>query len=474
MNTEKTDMCISHRQSNARFWMSVVLLLSDLLSLLLAGVLAVSARLAFEQSWRWDLYWQVIPVSGVCLLGYAFTRLYPGNSLGPIEELRRTTLTTTTVIFGLAGLTFFMRNPESYSRLTLGLTWLFALGLVPLGRWFTRWLAAKWGRWGEPVMVVGQGQQTQALVNYMLENLKNGLIPKAVFGGGMDDLPVPDYPIENALENHAQQPGMDTALVLINEVPTEILQALLSQHGRGYQRLILVPQLEGVSSMGVSVFNLNGSFGIAVQDHLRHRGELFVKRVMDLSVVIIGGALLLPLFGVITLCVCLDSKGGCFYGHSRIGKHGRKFRMWKFRTMLQNADLVLTEYLEKYPKLKAEWEADQKLKYDPRITRIGGLLRKYSLDELPQIWNVFKGEMSLVGPRPIVDEESRRYAEKFEFYKQVKPGITGLWQVSGRNDTTYEERVQLDEQYVRSWSIWLDVYILIKTVWVVLRRDGAY
>ena len=135
---------------------------------------------------------------------------------------------------------------------------------------------------------------------------------------------------------------------------------------------------------------------------------------------------------------------------------------------------MLERYFEANPELRSQWAQDQKLRYDPRITRIGRFLRRTSLDELPQLWNVLRGDMSLVGPRPIVEEEIARYADKYSLYTKVLPGMTGLWQVSGRNNVTYEERVNLDAYYVRNWSVWLDVYILIRTIWVVVIGDGAY
>jgi Undecaprenyl-phosphate galactose phosphotransferase WbaP len=177
---------------------------------------------------------------------------------------------------------------------------------------------------------------------------------------------------------------------------------------------------------------------------------------------------------LIGILVRLDSPGPLFYRHSRIGKDGRMFRMLKFRTMVIDADVVLEEYLLKHPELRLEWEESQKLKNDPRITRIGKFLRRFSLDEVPQFWNILKGQMSAVGPRPIVANEVRFYKGVFTLYKRVSPGLTGLWQVSGRNDTKYDERVHFDEYYIRNWSIWLDVYILIRTIWVVIRRKGAY
>jgi lipopolysaccharide/colanic/teichoic acid biosynthesis glycosyltransferase len=142
--------------------------------------------------------------------------------------------------------------------------------------------------------------------------------------------------------------------------------------------------------------------------------------------------------------------------------------------MVMNGDQVLLQYLAQHPELALEWERNQKLKDDPRVTRIGKFLRRTSLDELPQLWNVLKGEMSLVGPRPIIQEEVARYGDRFSLYTQVYPGLTGLWQVSGRNDTSYDERVRLDTYYVRNWSLWLDIYLLARTAGVVLAGRGAY
>ena len=195
---------------------------------------------------------------------------------------------------------------------------------------------------------------------------------------------------------------------------------------------------------------------------------------MDVSITLLGGLLLLPLLFAVAIAIKLTSKGPIFFGHGRIGREGKIFRAWKFRTMAANADEVLEQYLSAHPELREEWEKDHKLKDDPRITKIGKLLRKTSIDELPQIWNVLRGDMSLVGPRPIVTAEIEKYGEYFDLYTIVLPGITGLWQVSGRNDTTYEERVKLDSYYVRNWSPWMDLYLLMRTVKIVLLAEGAY
>jgi Undecaprenyl-phosphate galactose phosphotransferase WbaP len=197
-------------------------------------------------------------------------------------------------------------------------------------------------------------------------------------------------------------------------------------------------------------------------------------RVLDIGLILLAAPYIILAFLLITILIRLDSAGPVFYRQARIGRFGRRFHVYKFRTMVQNADQLLQTYLDRSPELKAEWLATHKLKKDPRVTRVGAVLRKTSLDELPQVWNILIGEMSLIGPRPIVDAEVEKYGHCFELYKQVRPGLTGLWQVSGRSDTSYKRRVELDEYYILHRSLKLDLQILWKTVFVVLRKDGAY
>jgi lipopolysaccharide/colanic/teichoic acid biosynthesis glycosyltransferase len=199
-----------------------------------------------------------------------------------------------------------------------------------------------------------------------------------------------------------------------------------------------------------------------------------LTRVIDILVILMAAPYLLFFLLLISIFIMLDSKGGPFYSQTRIGRGGRTFRAHKFRTMVLNADEILQRCLDESPDLQAEWLANHKLKHDPRVTRVGAVLRKLSLDELPQFWNIVVGEMSLIGPRPIVEAEIVRYGKCFELYKQARPGLTGLWQVSGRSDTSYQRRVELDEYYLLNRSIKMDLKILWKTVYVVLGRKGAY
>jgi Undecaprenyl-phosphate galactose phosphotransferase WbaP len=199
-----------------------------------------------------------------------------------------------------------------------------------------------------------------------------------------------------------------------------------------------------------------------------------VKRAVDLGVCLLLLPVLLPVMGVIAVAVRAGSPGPIFYGHERIGRGGRRFTILKFRTMVQGADELLDSYLASCPRLAEEWSETQKLRHDPRITRVGKFLRATSLDELPQLWNVLRGDMALVGPRPIIDEELPRYGPAVQLYQQVRPGITGIWQTSGRNELSYDQRVRLDVMYLRRWSVGMDLWLLARTAATVWRRRGAY
>ncbi len=214
--------------------------------------------------------------------------------------------------------------------------------------------------------------------------------------------------------------------------------------------------------------------GLSVKSRLREKNR-FDRLITWLNQL---GALILltlfsPLMAVVAWLIWRKDGNPIFFGHYRVGRDGQMFKCWKFRSMVVNSAEILAELLKNDPAAKAEWDRDQKLTNDPRITPVGAFLRKTSLDELPQLFNVLKGEMRLVGPRPITLGELDRYGEARWHYLNAMPGMTGLWQVSGRSDTTYEERVELDRDYVEQRSLWSDVVILVKTIAVVLGKGGA-
>lgn len=249
----------------------------------------------------------------------------------------------------------------------------------------------------------------------------------------------------------------------------------ITEASRYFQRILVVPVFgDGFRVHWLSPRDLGQAVGLLVRQNLRDKRRLRFKRGMDLLFCTLGAVVLLPLGFLLALCIRLDSPGPIFFRQRRVGQGGREIRIFKFRTMVRDADAFLQRLLQENPALQEEWKEDQKLKNDPRITRVGRILRKLSLDELPQLINVVKGDMSLVGPRPIVENEEEKYGPVYEEYCLVKPGITGLWQISGRNNTSYAERVAYDHYYISNWSVWMDLWILGKTVPVVLTGYGAY
>jgi undecaprenyl-phosphate galactose phosphotransferase len=203
--------------------------------------------------------------------------------------------------------------------------------------------------------------------------------------------------------------------------------------------------------------------------------NLVIKRGFDLTVATIAALPLAPLIALIALAIRLDSRGPVFFRQQRMGRNRRLFRCMKFRTMYHDGEKRLSDHLSVHAGSRDEWERFRKLKsFDPRVTRVGRILRRLSVDELPQLINVFRNEMSLVGPRPYLPEEAERMGDLRETVLKAPPGMTGLWQVSGRNNLTFEQRLRLDEYYVHNWSLWMDVVVLLKTVTVVLHRHGAY
>ncbi|HCQ7212642.1 TPA: undecaprenyl-phosphate galactose phosphotransferase WbaP, partial [Escherichia coli] len=238
---------------------------------------------------------------------------------------------------------------------------------------------------------------------------------------------------------------------------------------QGFRYVSVIPTLRGMplDSTDMSFIFSHEVMIFRVQQNLAKWSSRTLKRLFDIIASIAIIILLSPVLLYISRLVKKDG-GPAIYGHERIGKDGKPFKCLKFRSMVTNSKDVLNELLQNDPEAKREWDTTFKLKNDPRITKIGAVLRRTSLDELPQLFNVLKGEMSLVGPRPIITAELERYNEEVDYYLLSKPGMTGLWQVSGRSDVDYETRVYLDAWYVKNWSMWNDIAILFKTVGVVL------
>ncbi|MCX7633627.1 MAG: undecaprenyl-phosphate galactose phosphotransferase WbaP [Turneriella sp.] len=279
------------------------------------------------------------------------------------------------------------------------------------------------------------------------------------------------------LEKLLRQKRAECVLLAMPHASREKTSQLAERVYRHVHHVLVIPEMRSGALLNSELYHLfvQQLFLIKLRNSLTGKPARFTKMVFDISLVLLSLPLLLPFFIVIAAVIRITSRGPAIYGQTRIGKNGRRFKVLKFRTMYRDAESRLQELLAHDPAARAEWQKYHKLRNDPRITPIGRWLRRSSLDELPQLLNVLKGEMSLVGPRPVTEAELReRYRERADYYKLVRPGITGLWQISGRNDVSYEERVNLDTWYVFNWSLYIDMVILYKTIGVVLRQRGAY
>lgn len=465
-----------------RLWMTAWMLLVDFMAILAAGLLAIALR-------RWldpeiviapAIYLRISPLLLIFLFLNNLQMLYPTVGISPVEELRRLTYTTSIGILLVAGFAFWAGYAEQYSRLIFGFIWVFAICLIPFGRWLVRAILVHWRVWGEAVVVVGNGKETYKMANFLLRRMRFGLRPFLVICASQQEEalqePIPVYQLDALDRDIGRQIVKDfsTAILVTTQLDNEAPPPPLDRYLLKFRRLILISDQSWIGSLGVIPHDLEGTLGLEISQNLRNAPPRYLKRLMDIGIGLAAGLFLLPWLGLIALIIRLDSPGPALYRQVRIGRFGKKFTISKFRTMYLDAEQTLQEYLSLHPEAHQEWEVNQKLKDDPRVTRAGRFLRRFSLDELPQIWNVLIGEMSLVGPRPIIPEQIDLHTNTYRLYKMVRPGLTGMWQVSGRADLSFQERTRLDEYYVRNWSIWLDIYILARTLWAVLRQQGAY
>lgn len=460
----------------ARQWMLVALILTDLLSLFTAIFLTLQIRQLFRMAIN-PTNNQIFGLLAVILVILFYRRgLYPGVGLNYVNELSRIVSSSSAAFLIIFGITFLFKTTTIYSRMIIMVTWVLSLGFIPASRYVVRRLLIGWQLWGEAVVIIGSPKKILPMAEYFKINLQLGLRPTALL---LDDecascvlSPGSSHNVCE-LKTRARDLSNGTALVLIENLND--VDILVERFRTIFHRIILVKNKDGKFGLSnLEILDFSDLFGLQVKNNLLYPGSQMLKRMIDILASFWGMLFLSPWLGLIALCIKFDSPGGVFYRQVRLGRNGQSFKLLKFRSMYQDADQKLMEELERNPASKDEWEGNQKLKNDPRVTRVGKFLRKFSLDEFPQLWNVVKGEMSLVGPRPIMVNQREMYGESFGDYIQVTPGMTGLWQVSGRNLTTFLQRAEFDIEYIQCWSIWLDIYILVKTIKVVLWRKGAY
>jgi Undecaprenyl-phosphate galactose phosphotransferase WbaP len=451
--------------------------LADFLTLSFVIALAVVWRHYLSPLYPLASYFQLLPLVVMVLGAFFLQGLYPGVLLHPAEEIRRIAVSITIVFLLMACTVFLWRTGEDYSRSVFLVSWAAGAPMVLLSRSLLRQRLKRFEWWGVTSVILGSGVPAQRVARTLRDGRWGmkviGMLSDDPPGAWPSDLPPVVGPI-SAAPGFSKEHLSHYAIIAMPEKSAMEIRHLVQDWCHGFRHVLLMPDMPGICSLGLTAREVGGEVGFEMKQRLFQRIPSVAKRTLDLLISVLGISILSPVFILLALAVKLTSKGPICYGQVRYGKNGKIFRAWKFRSMVPNADRLLADHLVTHPEDLFEWQRNHKLKNDPRVTPIGHWLRRLSLDELPQLFNVLAGQMSLVGPRPIVKDEIEKYGRRYGLYSRVRPGITGLWQVSGRNNTTYEERIALDEYYVHNWSVWFDAYILLRTIKTVLRGEGAY
>jgi Undecaprenyl-phosphate galactose phosphotransferase WbaP len=474
----------------------LVLLLSDAL---LAGLVWLAA-FELQSIWgMWEGFREGAPQTAVVVGVFAVTvwiglrtvmGLYPGYGLSSEERLRRHTYsvvgTLAAVSFAIAlNLGAIASRLGTFEvvgrlpRLLLALGFVGLLLLSPLVQGFARWGMRKLGIWGRPVVVIGDKDTSARTVKLLEEEWVLGYAPAALIDWGLTPSGKPLDGLSHAdamtqAEHLARAGGVDAIILAAPYIRRSHLAPLVSRASRSFRHVLLISHLGGITNSAVTARDFAGTLAVEIKYNLLNPWARWAKRMLDLVATVVGGALALPLLVGIALLVYAESGRPIFYTDWRMGKDSVPFACIKFRTMVPGAEAVLELMLAEDAGLREEYVKYHKLRVDPRVTRVGRFLRRTSLDELPQLWNVLRGEMSLVGPRPYLPRESGDIGDAREEILRVPPGVTGPWQVSGRNHAFFTDRVGMDIHYVRDWSVWLDVVLLGRTFRALFVDKGAY
>lgn len=469
---------------SSKTWLvNIFLLMSDLIgfaisfgmiTLVRKFILRVDTTLLFDP----QVMRTLLMLAGLSILMFMLKGLYPGRGRISVIELKEITEALFYAYALVSLYIFIISRSTDFSRSIYLLSGIFEIGIITIGRILVRKLIVSvfpW--WGEPVAIIGSTEDIKGIITKLLNCRRLGFRP--AIGFSVDDLStadgfagVPNLPWSITEQDRATK----VISTVILAIPTSDLRKTypLIYHSVGlkFKRSIFILDNDIYGSMMAQPIDLNGQPAVLSHQSLFSTSLRLVKWSFEIFACILLAIPFLFLGIIIAILIRLDSEGPIFHYQERIGRDLKPYKVIKFRTMYLDSEAALSQMLLE-PRLKEEWEKYHKLANDPRVTRIGKWIRKYSLDELPQFINILRGEMSLIGPRPLVQSEIDQMGELANIVFKVRPGLTGWWQVNGRNNLSFEERTQLDVYYVFNWSLWLDAYIVIKTFWVILfDRDG--
>ncbi len=474
---------VDNKISDNKFYtvlIPVILFLSDYAAVVLSGHIAVNIRNYFVtynylKMTPFMMYF-VVPFFYLC--GMFLKQTYM-NRIQFWKVLERC---FAAVFYGTAAIIvvlYFVKEAGNTSRFFILLNGVFVFILVIFFRYIIKRFLCSFDVFKIPILIIGGGKTAEVLVKGIKDNY--GEMYKII--GILEDYErneeLRQYPVLGGFqdaERIIKERAINNVVIAAPGLAQNDIISLVNRVQPLVHNLSIVPNLIAIPMSGIKAerFFNEKIMLLRLKNNLASPLNRWIKYSFDFICTLIGVVIISPVLFLIGVGIYFDSPGPVIFKHIRIGKNGKAFGCYKFRTMCMDADKKLTELLAHDTAAKVEWERDFKLKNDPRVTKIGKFLRRTSLDELPQIFNVLKGEMSLVGPRPVVQAELEKYGEYLDDYLMVRPGITGMWQVNGRSDTTYDERVHMDSWYVRNWSIWIDIMLLWRTVKSVIKCEGAY
>ncbi len=465
----------------------IFLFLTDILSILISLLIAYAVR-AYVLPYIFSAFKvKPVPLSNFLSLFYIFgiwillffhDWLYT-RRVAFWEETRLIFKNTTISIVIVMLLTFILRKERVFSRAIFVLLWLFTLILIPLFRFITKNFLSKSGFWKRNVLIAGAGSTG---IEVAKEIIMTPYIGYEVAGFLDDDKEKIGKKIEgievlgklSEVEKWLKRTASEDVIVAIPSISEEKLKSFVEKCEPISKNISFVSKFGLFSLYNLRTETINSFLLISMRGRLLSSWVRTVKDIYERIFVLLISPILFLFSLIIALLIKIDSPGPVFFSQERLGKEGKKFKLIKFRTMYKNSDEILRNFLALNPEAKEEWEKFKKIRRDdPRVTHFGKFLRKWSLDEIPQFLHVLKGEMSLVGPRPYIPDELDKN-QSLRIITRVKPGVTGLWQIRGRNLLTFEDRVRLDEFYIRNWSLWQDFVILIETIKIVSKGEGAF
>lgn len=480
-----SEYLVSQHRYTSSFRSGLALFIVDALALFISiGIAFFIVNLFNSSAINFRSFVNYIVYIPFILILFACLGLYPGIMSSPTEDVKKFFFCTFFSFLGIIiTLVFFENNSITLTDLlikdsqntaisiALFITIPFATVLLPGMRELAKHMFCNKKWWGVPAVFYCSNNDAYYIVDKMLANKSLGYHPAVIINTSISG--AGDYkgiPVFNENQN-----------IISEIIKHNIKQAVICDYNgdmnhimASYRYTITVAKHQDYFTSTQQIKDISGIIGFASIHNLTFKRSIFFKRLLDIFIVLLASPFWLPVMLILCILTKLTSKGPIFYGHKRVGKNGKEIKCWKFRSMCINSQEILEQILATDPVRRAEWEKDRKFVDDPRVTKFGKILRKTSLDELPQLFNILIGDMSLIGPRPVTEPELVKYGDYKDYVLSVSPGLSGLWQVSGRSDTGYEERISFDTFYIQNWSIWLDIWILIKTFWVVINGKGAY